>query len=620
MATYHVIGSPSAARDRVLSTLADCPGITVFVGAPRAMLRREASGETGTVVDGVIVIARPPDGEAAGPPSPADPSLADPSPAELRSFYPHAQLVCVGATSNENGWDAALPLDVLDERLPSMLTDTTPAHTRAPSQAYFQDLLLDLMRDGLGRLASGAWFADVADTLRETLRLRGCAIVRRVGGQRLRVAASGEVGTSAGAEQRRHVPVGDDEGELILHLTEPLTAPQQHFVDSLSRLLGGFFQLRSIKRTLELTEAKARAILNTTVDAIVTIDETGAIQSFNAAAVQIFGYDESEVLQQNVNVLMPEPYRSEHDDYIDNYLETGKQHIIGIGREVHGRRKDGSTFPMDLAVSEVELNGQRIFTGIIRDITERRTLEREVLQASDRERRRIGQDMHDGLGQMLTGLGLISQSLAKSLAQESHTHAEQMQEITDLIKEADAYARGLARGLVPVELEMGGLTGALQRLAEQAERLFGIDCSLEHTGASTVGDVDVATHLYRIAQESLSNAVRHGKASQVDIFLRVTARQERLCVRDNGRGFSAEHVTPVAVHKDGGMKRGMGIRIMTHRARIIGATLDIQGAEGEGTVVTCTRTHRRRSAPSGYPSEGGEGGSSGSPPPGCPMH
>ncbi|NBB84925.1 MAG: PAS domain S-box protein [Bacteroidetes bacterium] len=488
------------------------------------------------------------------------------------------------------------------------------------SSEYLQRLLVDLARDGLGRLASQAWFGDVADALRKTLRLRGCVIVRRVGGQRLRVAVSGEGDRSAGADQRRHVPVGDDEGELILHLSEPLTAPQQHFVDSLSRLLGGFFQLRSVKRTLELTEAKARAILNTTVDAIVTIDETGAIQSFNAAAVQIFGYDESEVLQQNVNVLMPEPYRSEHDDYIDNYLETGKQRIIGIGREVHGRRKDGSTFPMDLAVSEVELNGQRIFTGIIRDITERRTLEREVLQASDRERRRIGQDMHDGLGQMLTGLGLISQSLAKSLAQENHTHAEQMQEITDLIKEADAYARGLARGLVPVELEMGGLTGALQRLAEQAERLFGIDCSLEHTGASTVGDADVATHLYRIAQESLSNAVRHGKASQVDIFLQVTPRQERLRVRDNGRGFSAEHLTPVALHEDEGMKRGMGIRIMTHRARIIGASLDIQGAEGEGTVVTCTRTHRRRSVPPRYHSERGEGESSDSSPPGCPIH
>jgi len=610
MATYHVIGFPSPVRDRVLNVLAQRGASTVFVGAPGGMLYHESTEEGGYVVDGVIVIAA----------TPARAAADTPSPPELRSAYPHAQLVCVGATTHVNEWDAVVPIDMLDECLVSPPASVLDAPPRGASDADLPSLLLDLVRDGLVQLASRAWFADVADTLQETLRLRKCVIVRHLGGQRLQIAVTDEAGPPAEAEPLHHVSVGDEEGELILHLTQPLTAPQQHFVDSLGRLLGGFFQLRSVKRTFKLTEAQARAILNTTVDAIVAIDETGAIQSFNAAAVRIFGYDEAEVLQQNVKVLMPEPYRSEHDEYIDTYLETGKQRIIGIGREVHGRRKDGSTFPMDLAVSELELNGQRIFTGIIRDITERRALEREVLQASDRERRRIGQDMHDGLGQMLTGLGLISQSLAKSLAQEHHPHAEQMQEITDLIKEADAYARGLARGLVPVELEMGGLTGALQRLAEQAERLFGIDCSFEHTGASTVGDADVATHLYRIAQESLSNAVRHGKASQVDIFLHVTARQERLRVRDNGRGFSEGHVTPVALHDDEGMKRGMGIRIMTHRARIIGATLDIHGVEGEGAIVTCTRSHRRRSAPSGYRSEPGEDASSSSPPPDCPMH
>lgn len=607
MATYHVIGWPSIVRDHVLCTLAEGTGGTVFVGAPEGMLPSERAGSSCRRVDAVIVVAPDPDGDPTCPPSLA----------EVTSVYPRARLVRVGPGPGDPGWDAVLSAEDVHDHLLASLADTQPD---LRSHAYLERLLLDLLRDGLRRGASGAWFADVADTLQETLPLRACVIARRAGEQRERVAAAGEIGVSADAEARRYVYAGEEEGRLILHASQPLTAPQEHFVQRLSRLLDGFLGLRCMRRTLELTEAKARAILRTTVDGVITIDPTGAIQSFNAAAEQIFGYDQSEVLQENVKMLMPEPYRSEHDDYMHHYLNTGEQQIIGVGREVQGRRKDGSTFPMDLAVSEVELDGQRVFTGIIRDITERRTLEREVLQASDRERRRIGQDMHDGLGQMLTGLGLISQSLATSLARESHAQAEQMQEITDLIKEADAYARGLARGLVPVELKMGGLTGALQRLADQAERLFGIDCSLEHTGEATVSDPDVATHLYRIAQEALSNAVRHGKASQVDVLLQVTLRQERLRVRDNGRGFAKEHLTPGGAPADGEMKRGMGIRIMHHRARIIGATLDIQGVDGKGTVVTCTRTHRRRSEAPAYRRHRDEDGPAGAAPDGCPMH
>jgi len=581
----------------------------VFVGSPDAMPLNGTGGKEETAAAAVIAIAPPP-GEAAHAPSAA----------RLRASYPHARLVCVGAAaSTEEGWDATLPPEALEEDLVDTLTDPPAGPGRTGPQERLQGLLLELVQDGLRRLASDDWFRTVVHTLQDVLPLRRCVITRRDGGQQQRVVTAGEEVADEKPALVHHVPIGDEAGVLMLYLTQSLHPSQEQFVDHLSRLLGGFFELRGVKRTLELTDAKARAILNTTVDAIVTIDAAGAIQSFNAAAERIFGYDESEVLQRNVKMLMPEPYQAEHDDYIENYLTTGKKRIIGIGREVHGRRNDGSTFPMDLAVSEVELDGRRIFTGIIRDITERRALEREVLQASDRERRRIGQDMHDGLGQMLTGLGLISQSVAKSLAREDHAQAEQMQEITDLIKEADAYARGLARGLVPVELEMGGLTGALQRLAAQAERLFGIDCSFEHTGEATVGDADVATHLYRIAQESLSNAVRHGKASQVDILLRVSPRQVRLRVRDNGRGFAEERVTPVALHEDGEMKRGMGIRIMNHRARIIGATLDIQGVEGEGAVVTCTRTHRRRSAASGYGKETDEGRPSDASSPGCPM-
>jgi len=121
--------------------------------------------------------------------------------------------------------------------------------------------------------------------------------------------------------------------------------------------------------------ARVRAIVETAVDGIITIDAQGIVQSMNSACERIFGQPTSEVLGRNVKMLMPPPYHDEHDAYLARYLQTGHKKIIGIGREVSGRRRDGSVFPMDLSVGEVQLDGRRLFTGIVRDITERKRLE-----------------------------------------------------------------------------------------------------------------------------------------------------------------------------------------------------------------------------------------------------
>ena len=133
----------------------------------------------------------------------------------------------------------------------------------------------------------------------------------------------------------------------------------------------------------ELEEAAHyKAILETTVDAIITIDSQGIVQTFNAAAEKLFGYRAEEVIGNNVKMLMPAPYRSEHDSYLDRYLKTGVPKIIGLGRQVTGLRKDGTEFPMDLAVSEVPLKDKRLFTGIVRDVTERKRLEEQLVQSA----------------------------------------------------------------------------------------------------------------------------------------------------------------------------------------------------------------------------------------------
>jgi PAS domain S-box-containing protein len=378
------------------------------------------------------------------------------------------------------------------------------------------------------------------------------------------------------------------------HRLQPRDGPERWMLTQAQRSAEGgrvvgttldITELKETKQALEESEARAQAILNTTVDGIITIDAEGTIESFNQAAEAIFGYDADEVIGENVKGLMPSPHHEQHDDYLRNYHETGRKNIIGVGREVTGKRKDGATFPMDLAVSEVDLGDRTIFTGIVRDISERRRLEKEILNVSEQERRRIGQDLHDGLGQMLTGIGLLSQDVTRQLEEEGHDRADDMAEITEHIKEADQYARDLSHGLIPVDVEASdpsALAEALRRLSTNAERLFDVHCEFQEVESAHIRDNTTATHLYRIAQEAVNNAVRHGAADHVRLLLAEGDDQLRLQVRDDGTGFDMD---------DTAEADGMGVHIMNYRARIIGGSLDIHSEPGEGTVVTCTVPH-----------------------------
>jgi two-component system sensor kinase FixL len=383
-----------------------------------------------------------------------------------------------------------------------------------------------------------------------------------------------------GVQAGLSVPIfvnGRSWGVLGAHSCRPrrFSHDDVHFLQAVAHVLATAIERREREEALRESEARYRAIVETAVDAIITIDESGRILLFNPAAERIFGYSAQEVIGQNISVLMPSPYREQHDRYIRNYLETGRRRIIGRGREVTGLRKDGTTFPMYLAVSEVRLSDRRLFTGLVRDLSETRRLEQEILRISDEERRSIGQDLHDGLGQMLTGIALISQSLAKRLAAQGRPEARDLEELTELIRQADQQARTLARGLIPVELEANGLQAALQRLTRQAEQLFGVRCLLEAEKPVPVTDHLVATHLYRIAQEALSNAVRHGKARTIGVVLEADDEALHLWVRDDGVGIP-EKLPETS---------GMGLRIMHYRARLLGGHLEIRRCPQGGTEV-----------------------------------
>ncbi|MBI2478885.1 MAG: PAS domain S-box protein, partial [Planctomycetia bacterium] len=334
-------------------------------------------------------------------------------------------------------------------------------------------------------------------------------------------------------------------------------------------------QRKQAEESLREKEERMRTILNTAADAIITIDQRGIIDSANAATERMFGYTQGELIGQNVKMLMPSPYCDEHDGYIARYLATGQPRIIGIGREVIGRRKDGSTFPMGLSVSEVGQLG--LFTGIVHDISGRRELQKHVLEIVAEEDRRIGHELHDNIQQLLTGLGLLAQSQAEALAQASSPQAGLAARLARGIREAANDVHLLSRGLVPVEVDAEGLRSALTGLAAKVSEQYGVQCDFQCAGSVTMLDNFSATHLYRIAQEAINNAIKHGGAKRIEMSLAGDEESIVLTVLDNGIGID--------VQRESGP--GMGLRIMDYRAGLIGATVQVAPGKDGGTMVNC---------------------------------
>ncbi len=214
---------------------------------------------------------------------------------------------------------------------------------------------------------------------------------------------------------------------------------------------------------------------------------------------------------------------------------------------------------------------------IFRDITERKRLEREILEISDRERQRIGQDLHDGICQHLAGIELMSQVLEQKLAPRSKADAARAGEIARYVREAISQTRSLARGLSPVTLEAEGLESALRELAANAEKMYGARCVVLVSGVPVKCELGTGIHFYRIAQEAVSNALKHGKASEISIELAASDEWTMLSVRDDGTGMPGKN--------PGG---GMGLRIMRYRAGILGGTLAWEPNHPHGVRVICT--------------------------------
>jgi len=201
-----------------------------------------------------------------------------------------------------------------------------------------------------------------------------------------------------------------------------------------------------------------------------------------------------------------------------------------------------------------------------------------LLDISNREQRRIGHDLHDGVCQQLVGIAYLTETLADRLQEKGAGEAAEAERIGGLINSALTQTRGVARGLFPVRLEENGLVSALEELAANAASLFQLTCTFTCDRPPEKIDNAVALHLYYIAQEAVANAAKHADAKHVQLSLEPQNERYALTVRDDGRGFVLGSARPA----------GMGLRIMHYRARVIGATLDVQSQPGQGTTIRCT--------------------------------
>ncbi|HTB85109.1 MAG TPA: PAS domain S-box protein [Candidatus Sulfotelmatobacter sp.] len=324
-------------------------------------------------------------------------------------------------------------------------------------------------------------------------------------------------------------------------------------------------------RLLELA-----AIVQSSEDAIISASPDLIISSWNRGAEKLFGYEAGEVIGKHVSFFIP-PGQIQTFNSLSSKLIHGEP--VDVYETVR-RHKDGSLREVSVKVSAVlnESNQIILFSAIYRDITAQKEMEKTVLEISALERRRVGHDLHDGLGQHLAGLAFKAKVLEQDLAAQPSPLAKDAEKIVGLINEAILQTRHLAAGFDPVDIEVGGLPAALQQLAQKTTSLYPVSCTFKCNRESLELDKQVNLAIFRITQESINNAIRHGQARRIEISLQAMEAKTCLTIRDNGKGFLL----------DGKKHHGMGLGIMSYRANSLGGKLTIHSELNSGTEINCS--------------------------------
>ncbi len=309
-------------------------------------------------------------------------------------------------------------------------------------------------------------------------------------------------------------------------------------------------------------------------DVVFTHDCSGVITSINRVGEQLLRRRREEVLGHHLREFVAEEQREAVGLWLAQ-ANGGRELALVEWDFING---DGQRIRLEISARLIEQAGREPeVESVARDITERKGLEREILEISNREQRRIGHDLHDGVCQQLAAIAYRMDILGDQLQEKGVAESAEAGRIGELVQAAMQQTRGVARGLFPVRLDESGLTSALGELAANTSEFFGMQCQFQGEELGWALDKSVLLHLYYIAQEAVSNAIKHGHASVVTVTLTETRERLLLTVQDNGRGCQSLVANPT----------GMGIRIMRYRARMIGGTLDLKSQAPGGTQITC---------------------------------
>jgi PAS domain S-box-containing protein len=343
------------------------------------------------------------------------------------------------------------------------------------------------------------------------------------------------------------------------------------------------------QESLRLSEERFRSVAETASDAIITINSQGEIVFWNHAAESMFGYSAEEATGQTLTAMMPQRFRKNHKKGLERAVSTGKSRIIGKTVEMVGCGKDGKDFPIELSLAKGKTTEGVFFTGIVRDVTDRKRAEEEIrhlsqqlIRAAEEERKRLARDLHDELGQALTALHFSMEAMHDSLPAEMKAQKTTCDELIRQVEELGDSIRSLSSELRPDMLDDLGLIPTLQwYIKDFVKRVGGLQIDFQAIGLKQRLEAEIEIVLYRCLQEALNNIAKHAKAKNVSVLLTCSHPKLIFTIKDDGVGFEqTEREVP-----SGARKQPIGLLGMRERVVSVGGTIDIRSSKGKGTVI-----------------------------------
>ncbi|WER50271.1 PAS domain-containing sensor histidine kinase [Cupriavidus sp. WKF15] len=348
--------------------------------------------------------------------------------------------------------------------------------------------------------------------------------------------------------------------------------------------------LRSSLQRVKESEARLRGIIRSSMEAIITVDSNQRVLLFNPMAESLFGWPAELAIGRPLGDFIPQRFRASHEEHVRRFGITGvSERQMGRQRALHALRRDGSEFPIEASISQTIDGGTKLYTVMLRDITERvradealrrsreelQQLSGSVLSIREEEKRRVARELHDDLGQRLSALKMDTSMLRADMkdGREAADLLQEMDAMDEVIDDAVASVRRIASDLRPALLDELGMLPAIEWLANDFANRYGLAVSVDGVDAEVPEQTAIA--MFRIAQEALSNVIRHADATAVQIHLTEKESQIELQIQDDGVGWDKQP-------SGAGPRKSLGLLGIRERARLLGGAVSIDSTPGKG--------------------------------------